>query len=158
TRVLLLTALALAGPACAGVAPVAAAPFADAGGDPYRWLEDIHSARSTEWVRAHNAATTSRFMASQDFRAIRKRLVEVIDSEVRIPYVERRGDYLYNFWQEGSSPSGVWRRTTLDEYRKPFPEWSVLINFARLDRSSGTHWVFKGAQCLKPKYRRCLVS
>jgi len=146
-------ALALAGLAHAG--PDTAASAAD--DDAYAWLEQIDAPRALDWVRAHNAATSARFMASRDFESSRKRLLEVFDSQVRIPYVERMGDHLYNFWAEGTG-AGVWRRTTLEEYRKPFPEWTTLINLTRLSRASGAHWVWRGAQCLKPEYRRCLVS
>ena len=126
--------------------------------DPYAWLEDVRSERALAWVRAHDAATAARFIDTPGFKRSRKRILEVLDSEIRVPYVTRMGEFLYNFWQEENSPQGVWRRTTLEEYRKPFPEWTMLLNLGQLGRGSGLKRAFRGAQCLPPKFERCLVS
>ncbi|HUA81414.1 MAG TPA: S9 family peptidase, partial [Dyella sp.] len=80
--------------------------------DPYLWLEDIHGDRAMNWVNAQNAVTQKQFASSPEFLHERDRILEVLDSDARIPYVERRGDYLYNFWQDKANPRGVWRRTT----------------------------------------------
>lgn len=84
--------------------------------DPYLWLEDVTADRSLEWVRAHNTPTVDEF-AGDGFEAMRKSALEVLDTDARIPYVRRRGEYLYNFWRDGANPRGLWRRTTLDSYR-----------------------------------------
>jgi prolyl oligopeptidase len=126
--------------------------------DPYLWLEDIHADRSMDWVKAQNAITAKQFMDSPEFTRTRDRILEVLDSDARIPYVERMGDHLYNFWQDKTNPRGVWRRTTLDEFRKTTPTWDVLIDVDALNKTENAHWVFKGADCLKPNYKTCLVS
>jgi prolyl oligopeptidase len=126
--------------------------------DPYLWLEDIHADRSMDWVKAQNAVTAKQFMGSAEFTGTRDRILEVLDSDARIPYPNRMGDGLYNFWQDKANPRGVWRRTTLDEYRKPDPKWDVLIDVDALNKAENAHWVFKGADCMKPDYKRCLVS
>jgi prolyl oligopeptidase len=126
--------------------------------DPYLWLEDIRADRSMDWVKAQNAITAKQFMDSSEFTHTRDRILEVLDSDARIPYVERMGDHLYNFWQDKANPRGVWRRTTLDEYRKAAPSWDVLIDVDALNASESAHWVFKGTDCLKPNYQLCLVS
>ncbi len=126
--------------------------------DPYLWLEDIHGAKSMDWVKAQNAVTAARFANSAAFNKTRDSILEVLDSEARIPYVSRMGDYLYNVWRDKAHPRGLWRRTTLDEYRKAEPQWEVLLDIDALGKSEGKRWVFKGAQCLKPDYNRCLLS
>ncbi|HUB89330.1 MAG TPA: prolyl oligopeptidase family serine peptidase [Dyella sp.] len=126
--------------------------------DPYLWLEDIHGTRAMAWVKAQNAITQKQFAASPAFTHTRDRILEVLDSDARIPYVERRGDYLYNFWQDKAHPRGLWRRTTLEEYRKPEPKWDVLLDIDALNQAEGKRWVFKGSDCLKPAYQRCLLS
>ena len=135
------------------------APGAAAGtDDPYLWLEDIRGTRAMDWVKAQNAITQRQFAASPAFTHTRDRILEVLDSDARIPYVERRGDYLYNFWQDKAHPRGLWRRTTLEEYRKPEPKWEVLLDIDALNQAEGKRWVFKGNDCLKPDYQRCLLS
>ncbi|WP_425488843.1 prolyl oligopeptidase family serine peptidase [Dyella caseinilytica] len=126
--------------------------------DPYLWLEDIHGARAMDWVKAQNAVTQKQFADSPAFTQTRDRILEVLDSDARIPYVERRGDYLFNFWRDKEHPRGLWRRTTLDEYRKPEPKWEVLLDIDALNRAEGKHWVFEGSDCMKPDYKRCLLS
>jgi prolyl oligopeptidase len=134
-------------------APVAATPD-----DPYLWLEDIRGERALDWVRAQNAITEKQFATSADFDKTRNEILEVLDSDARIPYPNRMGDHLYNFWQDKAHPRGVWRRTTLAEYRKSSPAWETLIDIDALNKAEDAKWVFKGAQCLKPKFERCLVS
>nr|WP_284319685.1 prolyl oligopeptidase family serine peptidase [Dyella acidisoli] len=126
--------------------------------DPYLWLEDIHGARPMDWVNAQNTITEKQYASSPEFTHTRDRILEVLDSDARIPYVERRGDYLFNFWQDKAHPRGLWRRTTLEEYRKSEPKWEVLLDIDALNKAEGKRWVFKGSDCLKPDYKRCLLN
>lgn len=140
-------------------APAAEAKGASAASDdPYLWLEDIHGAKPMEWVKAHNAITAKQFADNPQFDKTRERILEVLDSDARIPFVSRKGEYLYNFWQDKTHPRGIWRRTTLAEYRKAVPKWDVLLDIDALNKTEGAKWVFKGADCLKPKFDRCLIS
>src|SRR5512146_57597 len=139
-------------------AQAAAAPDAAAAADPYLWLEDVHADRPMEWVKQQNAITARRFVDTPTFGPMRDRILEVLDSDARIPYVNRMGGYLYNFWRDQQHPRGLWRRTTLDEYRKAEPRWDVVLDVDSLDKAEGKRWVFKGAECLQPQYTRCLIS
>ncbi|HEV2606789.1 MAG TPA: prolyl oligopeptidase family serine peptidase [Xanthomonadaceae bacterium] len=155
---LLAAAITLTGVAHATDQLATAPSTVAASDDPFLWLEDIHADRSMDWVKAQNAITAKQFMDSPAFTKTRDRILEVLDSDARIPYPERMGDWLYNFWQDKANPRGVWRRTTLDEYRKADPQWETLIDIDALNKTENAHWVFKGADCLKPDYRLCLVS
>ena len=126
--------------------------------DPYLWLEDSHGQRALDWVHAQDAITKQAFMDSPEFTRTRGEILQVLDSEARIPYVGRMGDYLYNFWQDKAHPRGIWRRTTLAEYRKADPHWETLLDIDALNKAENRKWVFKGAQCMKPEYTHCLVS
>jgi len=126
--------------------------------DPYLWLEKVNGKKAMDWVHRENARTAKLFAGNPRFESDRKRILEVLDSDARIPFVSRRGKYLYNFWQDKAHPRGIWRRTTLTEYRKAHPKWDVLLDIDALNKAEGKRWVFKGAQCLKPEYDRCLVS
>ncbi len=84
------------------------------GPDPYLWLEDITGDDALEWVRGHNEPTVAE-LAGDRFEQMRTEALEVLDTDARIPYVRRRGEYLYNFWRDAANPRGLWRRTTLDE-------------------------------------------
>ncbi len=141
-----------------GNTPAAASTAAQGSDDPFLWLEDIHGARAMDWVKTENAKTTKQFIDNAEFDKTRDRILEVLDSDARIPEVSRMGDYLYNFWRDKANPRGVWRRTTLAEYRKAAPQWEVLLDIDALNKAENKRWVFKDSQCLKPAYTRCLLS
>lgn len=125
--------------------------------DPYLWLEDVTGERSLDWVRAHNEPTVEEF-AGDDFEAMRATAREVLDTDARIPYVRRRGEYLYNFWRDAANPRGLWRRTTLDSYRTDSPEWDVVIDLDELARADDENWVWGGANVIEPHHTRALIS
>lgn len=127
------------------------------GQDPYLWLEDVTGDEALDWVRARNEPTLTRFRDA-DFERMRTEALEVLDTDARIPYVVRRGEYLYNFWRDAANPRGLWRRTTLDSYRADSPEWDVLIDVDELGRADGEKWVWAGAAVIYPEYTRALVS
>lgn len=130
----------------------------DISDDPYLWLEDIDGERAMAWVAQHNKRTIERLQQVPQFAPIQARFLEIYDSAERIPYVGLRGDYLYNFWQDAKNPRGVWRRTSLAQYRKDEPAWEVVLDIDELAAKEGELWVFKGARCLPPAYRRCMIS
>jgi len=125
--------------------------------DPYLWLEEVQGGRAMAWVREHNAESERVLAATPAFSASRARILEVLDSRAQIPYVLRRGAWLYNLWQDADNPRGLWRRTTLAEYRKSEPAWHDLLDVDALGRAEGRNWVWSGATCFGPEYRRCLV-
>ncbi|OBJ32024.1 MULTISPECIES: prolyl oligopeptidase family serine peptidase [Mycolicibacter] len=125
--------------------------------DPYLWLEDVTGEQSLDWVRSHNDPTVDEF-AGDDFEAMRATAREVLDTDARIPYVRRRGEYLYNFWRDATNPRGLWRRTTLDSYRTDSPEWDVVIDLDELARADDENWVWGGANVIEPHHTRALIS
>jgi len=135
------------------VNPVGAQTVSD---DPYLWLEDVEAKTSLDWVRARNAENT---LAKQPgFEKVQSDLLAILDSNARIPLVGKIGDYYYNFWKDKQNPQGIWRRTTLAEFRKDAPVWDVLLDIDALGKAEGTNWVWGGAECLRPAYDRCLIN
>ena len=126
--------------------------------DRWLWLEDVQGAQSLAWVRERNAESRQRLEAWPGFERTRSGIRAVLDAHDRIPAVTRRGAHLYNFWQDAAQPRGLWRRCTLDEYRRPQPAWELLLDLDALGAAEGENWVWGGAQCLGPQYRRALLS
>ncbi|GLY66316.1 prolyl oligopeptidase [Amycolatopsis taiwanensis] len=114
--------------------------------------------RALTWVRARNAETVGELTGGERFERLRAELREVLDADDRIPYVRRRGEFFYNFWQDAQHPRGLWRRTTLEEYRTERPEWEILLDLDALAEAEGENWVWQGATVLRPEYRRALVE
>lgn len=136
-------------------------PPTDGGDDPFLWLEALDGAegeRALAWVRERNAATLAVLQRRPEFEPIREELLQLLNARDRIPHVARRGDWLYNLWQDEAHPRGLWRRCTLDEFRLAEPPWRTVLDLDALGRDEGRSWVFHGAIALAPAYRRCLVS
>ena len=124
----------------------------------YGWLEDVAGARALDWVHGRNALSTKALAEGEAFKALEARLLGILDSDARIPYLQKLGPYFYNFWRDAQNPRGLWRRTTLAEYRKPRPAWETVIDLDALGAAEKENWVWHGADCLKPDYERCLLS
>jgi prolyl oligopeptidase len=126
--------------------------------DPYLWLEGVEDSKALDWVRAENAKTQKELTETPAFKTLRDDLRSILDSNARIPGITKMGDYYYNFWRDKNNPAGLWRRTTLAEYRKDEPKWDVLIDLDALNKAEKANWVWNGANCLKPAYARCLIA
>ena len=125
--------------------------------DPYGWLEDIHSDRSMAWVMAENARTAGRLETDPRYQIYRSEALAIFTAPDRIPFPDFLGDQLENHWQDGAHIKGLWRRTTPASYRTALPAWETLIDLDALSKAEGKNWIFKGATCLPPQDRLCLV-
>jgi prolyl oligopeptidase len=125
--------------------------------DPYIWLEDVTGERPLNWVRQQNAISTNEIESAVAFEPIRRRLLSIMDSKERIPYVAKHGQGYYNFWRDQNNPRGLWRRTTLDEFKKSQPAWENVLDLDQLSAAEKENWVWKGYDVLYPSYDRCLL-
>ena len=126
--------------------------------DPYLWLEDVMGEKAIAWVKEQNAKTQKLLEAEPQFQPIRDKVLEVVNSRERIPAVSKRGEFLYNFWQDQTHIRGVWRRTTMTEYKKPQPKWETVLDLDQLAKDENENWVWKGSTCLYPRYERCMLN
>jgi len=130
---------------------------APSGEDLYLWLENIGGDRALEWVREQNAASVSELEGSAGFAELCRRLLAIYESNERIPGIAKHGKYYYNFWRDARRVRGVWRRTSLDEYRKADPAWEIVLDLDQLAADENENWVWKGADILRPGQDRALL-
>ncbi len=126
--------------------------------DPYLWLEERDGAPALEWVKGQNERTRAEIMADPRFADHFAKSLALFEAEDVIPYGYTQGGFVYNFWQDGKNPLGVWRRTSVASYKTPAPDWDVVLDIDRLAEAEGTEWVFGYADCLAPDYRLCAIS
>jgi prolyl oligopeptidase len=131
--------------------------------DPYLWLEEVSGDKALTWVRERNAAAEKEFAADPRYEPLRAEFLRILDSRSRIPFVTRMGSHYYNFWRDAANPRGLWRRTTLEQYRKAEPDWETVLDLDALAKAENENWVWKGEDCLRPNtptqpYRHCLIS
>ncbi|MBP6349375.1 MAG: S9 family peptidase [Candidatus Obscuribacter sp.] len=153
---LLIGAVNLGYPACPLNPVFGATTLSDA--DSYLWLEDIDSKKSLTWVRAQNKPSQKSIESLPGFEPLRERILKILDSPAKIPYVTKYGEYYYNYWTDAKNVRGLWRRTTLSEYQKAEPKWEVVLDLDKLAASEKENWVWHGADVLEPSYDRCLIS
>ncbi|XZE44398.1 prolyl oligopeptidase family serine peptidase [Pirellulaceae bacterium SH467] len=126
--------------------------------DPFVWLEDVTGEKAIEWVKSKNEVTLSKLASSSEFKQLESDLLAILDSNERIPFVSKNGDYYYNFWRDKTNVRGLWRRTTLEEYKKKEPKWEVLLDLDQLAKDENENWVWKGASLLRPNYELALIT
>jgi len=123
--------------------------------DPYLWLEEIEGERALDFVEQQSKRTLERF-GNAGFADDRDALAAIYDRPDNIPYVSRRGGLLYNFWKDANNPRGIWRRTTLDEFRGPNPKWDILLDLDRLAAEEAEDWILGGVEALPGSNARIL--
>jgi prolyl oligopeptidase len=140
------------------VVVMAGTVWADEPDDAYRWLEEVTGERPLGWVRERNAESTAELAGSEAFAKVESRILAALDSDAKIPFIQKIGPLYYNFWKDARHRRGIWRRTTLEEYRKPEPKWETVLDIDALNATEHENWVWHGAEVLKPDKTRCLVS
>ena len=141
-------ALALSSPALAQ----------DMNDDPYIWLEDVSGPRSMEWVESHNATTVKRLEADPRYATLYNEALEIAGAKDRIPSPSFVHGEVFNFWQDADHLRGIWRKTSLADYRTANPTWTTVLDIDAINAAEGKSFVFKGASCLPPDEKRCLVQ
>jgi prolyl oligopeptidase len=126
--------------------------------DPYLWLEEVEGEKALSWAKEKSAADTAVIEAVPEFEEIHARLLEIYNSRDRIPTPGIRGAWIYNFWRDAEHVRGIWRRTFLSEYVKESPAWETVLNLDALADAERENWVWKGASCLAPEYRHCMLT
>jgi prolyl oligopeptidase len=137
---------------------LAATVYVAADEDPYLWLEEVESEKALAWAKERSAADTAVIEAVPEFAGIHEKLLEIYNSRDRIPYPGIRGPWIYNFWRDADHVRGIWRRTFSSEFIKESPAWEIVLDLDTLAEAEGENWVWKGADCLEPEYRRCMIG
>lgn len=126
--------------------------------DPWLWLEDVEGAEALAWVEARNQESLAVLEKLPQYQSLFEQNLAVYDSQDKIPYPAIRGSHLYNFWKDANNERGLWRRTTMEEYAKPQPQWETLLDLDALAKAENENWIWAGSECLRPDFQRCLIS
>lgn len=157
----IITALLIAGAGSLAQAQDTAAASAvenTAAADPQQWLEDVTGEQALNWVKARNLQTRAKLDTDQGFLQLRSDLQVVLDSKDRIPAIRKMGNAVYNLWTDADHPRGLWRKTSLDDYRKAQPQWETVLDIDALAKAENENWVFKNSICREPVFDRCLIE
>lgn len=133
----------------------------DPDNDPNVWMEEVEGEEALSWVRAQNERSLAKIENYPGYSENLEQMLALATDDERIPYVTIRDGLAYNFWQDETNTRGLWRRTTLESYKTDAPEWETVLDFDKLAEDEDKNWVYKGANCFKPKSATkylCLVS
>jgi len=124
--------------------------------DPYLWLEDIEGERALDFVDRQSLRTLEAFGGRQ-YVTDRDALAAIYDRTDNIPYVTRQGGLVYNLWKDAKNPRGLWRRTTLADFRNAEPGWETLLDIDRLATEEDKDWLLNWTQPL-PGNSRVIIA
>ena len=141
------------------IVTLAATASAQATQDPYIWLEDIQGERALSQVKQWNASAEAELTAVPGYEEHRQRALTILNNPANIVApASVIGDHVLNHWVDATNPRGLWRVATYDSFASGRPQWRTLVDVDALGKAEGKSWVWHGANCLAPEYRRCLVS
>lgn len=126
--------------------------------DDFIWLEEVEGEAALAWVDEQNTRSLPQIQAHPAYQQLYENSLEILNSDARIPDVSRRGGYLYNLWRDTNNVRGLYRRATLEEYRKDNPVWETVLDLDKLAADENANWTWGGINCLYPDYDRCLLS
>ena len=139
----------------AGAFLMGAAPTSD----PYTYMEEADGAKALDFARAENARSLPQLQNDPRYADLYADALKIVTAKDRIPSAYFAGDGgLRDFWQDAQHVRGVWRTTSLASYRAAEPAWTTILDLDALSKAETANWVWKGAQCLKPTDRYCLVN
>ncbi|GAB3840101.1 hypothetical protein [Dactylosporangium cerinum] len=117
--------------------------------DAHLWLEEVDGADAMAWVRDRNAETVAALTGEARFAELRDEIRIVLDADDRIPMIAWHGERVYNLWKDAAHPRGLWRRTTLADYRTGEPTWDTVLDLDALAATEDENWVWQGATYLR---------
>lgn len=121
------------------------------------YLEDVTSEQALAFARKHNAISEKALTGDPGFRALEARLFAIYSSKERIPAPRMAHGTLRNFWTDSEHPRGLWRQSTLADYKRPKPKWKTVLDIDALGKEERESYVFHGGSCLPPQRTKCLV-
>ncbi|MBR0707858.1 prolyl oligopeptidase family serine peptidase [Bradyrhizobium liaoningense] len=124
--------------------------------DPWLWLEEIEGRQALDFVERQNSLTLQAFGGAA-FERDRDILAGIYDRPDNIPYVSRRGTDLHNLWKDAANPRGLWRRTSLAEFRKAEPVWETMLDIDQLAAKEGEDWLLSSITTM-PGSARAILS
>ncbi len=122
------------------------------------WLEEIEGEKALDWVKQQNSNTLKALTGDPLYKQYQQEALQILTASDRITYGTLRGDFVYNFWRDKDHVRGLWRRSSLTQFRKQQHEWETLLDIDKLAKEESENWIYKGVDCLGPDYARCILE
>ncbi len=126
--------------------------------DPYLWLEEVEGPKALAFAKAESTRTLDHFKADPQFKKIKADLTKIALADDKLPSITLMNGLVYNFWQDKKHVRGIWRRTTISEFKKSKPKWETILDLDQLAKNEKENWVWGWQNCLAPENRLCLLT
>ena len=133
----------------------------DSKSDSYQWLEATYGdqdRRLSAWVDHESQKTLTTLSGKTQFQPFFDTAFKELNDSSKLPWVQIAGPVIRNVWKDESSLRGLWRQMPYEDFVKGLDSWQVLLDIDSLARAEKKSWVWKGARCLRPDYRRCMLA
>lgn len=126
--------------------------------DPYLWLEDVEGKTQLDWVRNHNEVTLDYITNIEGYKDRYEFVYNILISNDLLVYPNRKGGFIYNFWQDDKNPRGILRRIPFNEFLLKDKNWELLLDLDSLSIEDSINWVFKGIQFAPGESNRGILN
>ena len=111
----------------------------------HEYLQEVEGEQAISWVKESNKKSVNAIGEPSE-NPLYNKVLSIMDSKDKIPYVRKIGQYYYNFWQDGDHKRGLWRRTNLESYSGATAsiDWEVVLDIDQLCADESESWVWKG--------------
>lgn len=116
--------------------------------DPYLWLEDRNGAQATTWAQQQSVVAKNIFESDPRFEPTKNEILNILTDSEKLAMVSFYEGYAYNLWQDDKHQRGIWRRTTITDYKGGHPTWETLLDIDALAAKENQPWVYKSCSRL----------
>ena len=115
----------------------------------HKSYEEVMGAEALGWVKSVNENTIE-MLGDPEESPLYQKILDILDSTDKIPYVTKIGNQYYNFWKDSQNPRGILRRTTLSSYKSSSPVWETVLDVDKLGKDENESWVYVGSTVYYP--------
>jgi prolyl oligopeptidase len=126
--------------------------------DPFAWLEQVDGERAMAWVSAENAKTAAVLETDARYAGLFGDALKIAQAKDRIPAPRFIGGRILNRWQDPDHVRGIWRRTSLADYKTTMPAWTTVLDLDALAAAEKSNWFWGDADCEQPAERHCMIG
>src|SRR5262245_60511253 len=86
--------------------------------DPFLWLEERDGPAALKWATEQSMRSRAAISADPRFADYSGAAIALSTSTDHLPTGPVLGGQVYNFWQDGEHILGIWRRASVESYKR----------------------------------------
>lgn len=110
------------------------------------WLEEINSPRALEYVKNASSQTLSYLKSSKRYDETYQESAQILNTPDKLLSIKIVNGKVYNFWETENNLKGIWRRTSLTDFKSKNPQWELLLDIGELAKNENKNWTWEGSE------------